>query len=480
MSGFISFVALYVSLDRTTSTSAKRAAMAAYFQDAPPADLAWAVFVLTGRRMRRPLSGSLLRDWASVHTGLPPWLIEASYHTVGDLGETLALLCSRNGLGDRVPGASSVSALSLAQFIERDVVPLPTLPDEERQRIVLRWWNELDEVSCFVAHKLVTGALRVGVSSTLASRALADATGHPPDVIEHRLMGPWEPTPAFAERLRAADDGGAALSRPYPFALATQLDIPAATLGPREEWQVEWKWDGIRAQLIARGGDVFLWSRGEELVTDRFPEIAAAARALPPGTVLDGEVVIMRREVVQPFGVLQTRIGRTHLSPRLLRESPACFLAFDVLEFGGQDVRESPLRERRRALDHALGSSGTVRASEVLAEPEWEALAARRDGSRARGVEGLMIKRLASPYRGGRSRGDWWKWKVDPYTMDAVLVYAQAGHGKRAALYTDYTFGVWDGGTLVPVAAPQGRHRGPVSADSAVAYRQTHCRSQQP
>jgi DNA ligase-1 len=224
------------------------------------------------------------------------------------------------------------------------------------------------------------------------------------------------------------------------------------SLGERADWQAEWKWDGIRAQLIVRGGDVHAWSRGEELVTERFPEIAAAARSLPEGTVLDGEIVVIVGDRVQPFSVLQTRIGRKTISPHVLRTAPACFLAFDLLEHEGADIREWPLDDRRARLDALLAGQGVIRVSEVLQAASWEELVTWREGSRARGVEGLMLKRRASPYRSGRPRGDWWKWKVDPYTMDAVLVYAQAGHGKRAALHTDYTFAVWDGDTLVPVA----------------------------
>ncbi|MGQ0649565.1 MAG: ATP-dependent DNA ligase [Gemmatimonadaceae bacterium] len=447
MSGFREFVVLFETLDGTTSTNEKRDVLERYLRGAARPDLAWAVFFLTGRRLRRPISGSRLRDWASAHTGLPTWLIEESYHSVGDLAETLAILCAR---GRSV--ATGAPLPSLAEFIERDIVPLSGLPDEEQRRVILRWWETLDEPACFIAHKLMTGEFRVGVSATMVAQALARATEKPAAAIAHRLMGEWEPTPAFAARLMGTDDGSVERSRPYPFALATQLDAAPATLGERGDWLAEWKWDGIRAQLIVRGGEVFLWSRGEELVTERFPEIASAAHALPDGTVLDGEIVIMRGDRVQPFSVMQTRIGRKHLTPRLLLGSPAVFLTFDVLEHDGRDVRDRTLVERRETLEHLVRPDATIRSSPVLIEGSWGELTALREGSRARGVEGVMLKRLSSPYRGGRPRGDWWKWKVDPYTMDAVLVYAEPGHGKRAALYTDYTFAVWDGDVLVPVA----------------------------
>jgi DNA ligase-1 len=437
-----SFVSMYERLDRTMSTAEKQRVLAAWFGAAGDADLAWAVWVLSGRRVRRAVSGARLRDWAADHTGLPAWLIASCYHTVGDLSETLANLCAQ--------GQGRVD-VGLADFMERDIVPMEQRSDDEQRAVVMRWWRELDEPTCFIAHKLLGGAFRVGVSATMVARALASATGTAQSSVEHRLMGNWQPSATFGARLRDATSDNAR-SHPFPFYLATQLDEPAERLGPPEEWLAEWKWDGIRAQLIARGGEVFLWSRGEELVTERFPEIAAAAGALPGGTVLDGEIVIVREDRVQPFAVLQTRIGRKHIGPRLLRESPAVFIAFDVLEHGGADCRGLALRERRATLEALVGARGTLRVSERPPAATWEARAALRGESRRRGVEGLMLKRWSSPYRSGRPRGDWWKWKVDPYTADAVLVYAQSGSGKRAAQYTDYTFAVWDGAALVPVA----------------------------
>lgn len=443
MGGFSAFVDLYEALDRTTSTTLRQDAMAAYFAKASDADLAWAVFVLTGRRIRRPLSSKLLRDWASEHTALPPWLIEESYNAVGDFAETLAILCSRGARAHDV---------SLAAFMDGQVMPLVGQGPDEQRRVVTGWWNTLGERECLVAHKLVTGALRVGVSATLATRALAQGLGFPVPVMEHRLMGTWQPDESFGTRLRAVETGAADRAQPYPFYLASPLTDPVESLGIRGEWLAEWKWDGIRAQLIVRGGEVHLWSRGEERLTERFPEIAAAARRLPNGTVLDGEIVILRDEVVQPFTVLQKRIGRTNLSTRLLRESPACFLAFDLLELDGEDWRERSLRARREALVAHTGATSALRLSDEVAAGSWKELAREREGSRARGVEGIMLKRLESAYRNGRPRGDWWKWKIEPLTMDAVLVQAQAGHGKRANLYTDYTFAVWNGDVLVPVA----------------------------
>ena len=316
------------------------------------------------------------------------------------------------------------------------------------------WWSRLPRAEVFLLNKLLTGEFRVGVSHTLVVRAVAQRSGLPTAAIEHRLMGTWEPSAEAFAALIAPDDPSGDPSRPYPFCLASPLDDPAASLGAREDWLVEWKWDGIRAQLIHRSGQVFLWSRGEELITPRFPEIVTAAKQLPQGTVLDGEVLAFEQGTPRPFADLQRRIGRERRVQEVAIDVPVAFLGYDVLEDNGVDIRDIPLRERRRRL-LALAADlhvSPIRVSEELTAPTWESLAALREESRARGVEGMMLKRWSSVYRPGRKRGDWWKWKIAPHTIDAVLIYAQPGSGRRATLFTDYTFGVWDRGTLVPVA----------------------------
>lgn len=446
--GLAAFVALYQALDRTTATGAKVAALERYLRAATPLDAVWAIHVLTGRRGRRPVAARLLRAWAAEHAALPEWLVDASYHAVGDLAETLALLCARGEGG-------AVTTASLAGFLELEVHALARESEAAQRARVVAWWRAFDAEALLVVHKLLTGGFRVGVSATLVARALAAVLGREPAQVAHRLMGAWTPSEEFAQRLLAADDAAADRSRPYPFYLASPIEGEVVALGARDEWLAEWKWDGIRAQLLVRGGEVFLWSRGEELITARFPEVTLAARGLPDGTVLDGELVPWRDGRVLPFGVLQTRIGRTNLTVRTLREAPVVMLAFDVLELGGEDRRGATQRERRAALEALLAplpAEGALRLSPLIAVAGWEALAALREESRARGVEGVMLKRGDAPYRVGRPRGDWWKWKVAPHTVDAVLVHAQAGHGRRASLYTDYTFAVLDGEALVPVA----------------------------
>lgn len=438
------FTALYEALDRTTSTNAKVAAMVAYFQDAPPADAAWALFFLSGRKIKRLIPSRVLWDLTRDITGHPEWLLEHCYAAVGDFAEAMALLIEHR--------RGAKSELSFARWIEERLLPLKEMEVPERQAAVRAFWEELDATQSFVLNKIITAEYRVGASATLVVRALSQVAGVPQATMAHRVMGEWEPSAAFFQTLFEDRPAGDVLSRPYPFFLASPLEQDAASLGPREDWLAEWKWDGIRAQVVRRGGEVFVWSRGEELVTARFPEVAEAARALPDGTVLDGELLAYRDGVL-PFAVLQTRIGRQKLSPRALAAAPVALMAYDLLEQGGKDLRAEPLSERRRRLALLLASAPPpLRVSPVVDVGSWDALAAERLSARARHVEGLMLKRLSSPYQAGRRRGDWWKWKIDPFTVDAVLVYAHPGHGRRASLFTDFTFAVWDKGVLVPVA----------------------------
>ena len=470
------FARLYDDIDRTTSTNAKVDAIAAYLAAAPPADAAWALFFLTGRRLKRHLPTRLMHEWTRELTGLPEWLVEESYAAVGDFAETIALLLDRrveplspdairrprpeknSRLPFDEPAArpmdTSVDDVSLADWIEQRILPLRAMDDEEKRVQVIAWWSRLPRGELFLLNKLLTGEFRVGVSHTLVVRAIAQHARLPAAVVEHRLMGSWEPSAGAFAVLVAPEDPQGDPSRPYPFCLASPLEDPAASLGPREEWLVEWKWDGIRAQLIRRADQVFLWSRGEELITDRFPEVRDAARLLPNGTVLDGEVLAFEDGAPRPFADLQRRIGRQRRVAEVAGDVPVVFLAYDVLEEGGVDIRALPMRERRSRLVQlaVVSFEAALLVSEALDEPSWDALAERRRESRSRQVEGLMLKRWESPYRPGRKRGDWWKWKIGPHTIDAVLIYAQPGSGRRASLFTDYTFGVWHDGELVPVA----------------------------
>ena len=447
------FSQLYESIDSTTSTNAKVAAMTRYFGSAPHADAAWAVYFLTGRRLKRLAAPGAVREWALAAAEIEPWLLEECYAVVGDGAETIALVM------DQVPRGAPEPDVPLAGWVEARLLTLRDVDAAQQQARVIAWLRSLDRLQRFVLLKLITGEFRVGVSHTLVVRALAQAAGLPTTVVAARLMGDWSPSPDWFAAVLSPSDTDQDRSRPYPFYLASPLDADPEALGDPAEWLVEWKWDGIRAQLVRRAGQVHLWSRGEELITHRFPEIAAAATRLPDGTVLDGEVLAFRDGAPLPFSALQQRIGRQKQVAQMVRTVPAVLMAYDILEDDGADIRTLPLDERRRRLVLTLGAGGdadarqgVLRVSATVNAETWTALAGERAASRARGVEGLMLKRRSSAYGVGRRRGDWWKWKIEPYTIDAVLVYAQPGSGRRASLLTDYTFAVWDGPELVPIA----------------------------
>jgi DNA ligase 1 len=441
------FAALYAALDRTSATTVKRDAIAAYLHDAPPADAAWAVYVLGGGKLRRLASVTELRQATREATGYPDWLIDESYAHVGDLAEAIALL---------LPAGRPTDDTPLHAWMEQRLPALAASEPAARVAQLQAWWRALPPQEIFLLNKLLTGALRVGVSQRLVVQALALWSQLPTDLLAHRLSGDWTPNAAsLAALAQPAGDDAHREHRPYPFFLASPLEAPVQSLGERGAWLAEWKWDGIRAQLMRRGEQARLWSRGEERLDGRFPEIEQAASALPPGCVLDGEILAWDSSaaVPRPFTALQKRIGKLKPGAKLLADTPVGFMAYDLLELDGTDLRETPLHLRRQQLAALLeGTPPTLLLSPAVDAGDWAALAQLREQSRERCTEGLMLKRLDSPYRVGRKRGDWWKWKVDPYTLDAVLIYAQSGHGRRAGLFTDYTFGVWDRGHLVPVA----------------------------
>ena len=439
------FSDLYSELDQTTKTNEKLEALKEYFCVARPADAAWAVFFLSGRRIKRLVKTSKLREWALEVTGIPAWLFEDCYETVGDLAETVALL---------LPPPEEEDSVPLQSLVEQRLLALRNLDEAGQRDVVMESWRRLSGPERFIWNKLLTGGFRVGVSQRLVTRALADWKGLDPSVIAHRLMGSWDPSAEFFEELISADVTDSEISRPYPFFLAYPLQSSLASLGEPREWQIEWKWDGIRAQLIRRQGEVFLWTRGEELVTERYPEVALAATNLPDGTVLDGELVAWREGTAMPFASLQRRIGRKSVGRKLLSEVPVVLIAFDLLEHEGVDIRATPLQGRRESLEQLLTKTGVseIFPSPLLENPSWGEVEGARRNSRSLNVEGVMVKSRSSVYGVGRRRGPWWKWKIDPFTVDAVLIYAQRGHGRRASLYSDYTFAVWKEGILVPFA----------------------------
>jgi DNA ligase-1 len=439
------FAELFEELDTTTSINEKLAALVRYFRSAPAQDAAWAAYFLSGRRLKRLVGPATLREWLLGETGMPEWLLDETYAEVGDLAETIALLIDADI--EETP-----EDVSLAEWIER-LLSLTGMTSGQQRSTVAQWWKRLDAGGRFLFNKLLSGELRVGVSSGLVERALAQLTDLPRPVIAHRLTGTWQPGAQFWTALNAPAEEVADTTRPYPFCLASPLEEDPGTLGAAKDWLVEWKWDGIRAQVMRRADAVYIWSRGEELITERFPEIVQRTLRLPIDVVLDGEILAWRDGQVQSFADLQQRIGRKSLNARILTGTPVRFLAYDLLELRGEDLRARPLRERRSLLEHLLQECpDTFEASQLLVGYEWRELQEMRESSRARRVEGMMLKHAESMYRAGRQRGTWWKWKVDPYTFDGVLIYAEPGRGRRANLLTDYTFAVRDGEAFVPVA----------------------------
>jgi DNA ligase-1 len=444
------FADLFLALDETTRTNAKVEALVSYFGTASPSDAAWAVYFLVGRKPRQAVPSKKLREWAAIDAGIPDWLLGECYDAVGDSAEAVALL---------LPPPERSSDRPLAEWVEGVLLTLRDREEEDQRRVLLDAWAEMDRTQRFVWNKLISGQFRVGVSAQLVTRALAKVGGLEPGAVAHRLMGDWSPSADFYRSLIHPDDADANLSRPYPFCLAHPIDetgLGPEALGDPNDWQAEWKWDGIRCQLIRRKGETFLWTRGEELVTDRYPELSGLGPMLPDGTVIDGEILVYRDGVVQPFAQLQRRIGRKTVGKTMLTEVPVALFAFDLLEIGGEDLRSRPLWERRERLAglvEATNVPGRLVLSPTVEGSSWAELAGQRATSRERLAEGLMLKRRESIYQVGRVRGDWWKWKISPITVDAVLTAAQRGSGKRASLYTDYTFSVWDeSGRLVPIA----------------------------
>lgn len=444
------FAALYAALDATTSTLGKLEALRAYFTDAPPRDAAWAVYFLAGGKPRQAVKTAELRRIAIAASGLDDWLFEECYQTVGDLAETIALvLPEAGGKDDEV----EYSGTGLADWVETRLAPLRGESPEVVEARLLEFWSLLDAQGRFLLTKLIGGGFRVGVSKLFVTRALAESAGLDPKRVAQRMMGYTDtktpPSPARYLALIASADSNVDADRgqPYPFFLAHPLLEEPQILGDPAQWIAEWKYDGIRAQLVRRASDTWIWSRGEELITERFPELATASAALTGDIVLDGEILVWKDGHPESFALLQQRIGRKTLTKKLLDTLPAVFVAYDILEHDGRDLRELPQHERRAMLEQAIGAANhpsLLLSPRVIGE-SWEALATLREQSRERGVEGLILKHRDSRYGTGRTRegGVWWKWKVDPYSVDCVLIYAQAGHGRRASLYTDFTFAVW-------------------------------------
>ena len=464
------FAQLFAELDRSTATLAKVDALKRYFASAAPRDAAWAVYFLAGGKPRQVVPNAVLWATACRRAGIDDWLFDACYQAVGDFAETVAHV---------LPPPERTSDLGLAEWVEERLLPLRGLSPVEQSDRVAAYWDELDDAGRFLFNKLIGGEFRIGVSKLLVQRALAEGSGVDAKLVAQRMMGYTDKgaTPSaerFAQLTASAEPGPLDVGQPYPFFLAHSLDFAVeqfeAKLAAPEQWQVEWKYDGIRAQVVKRASRVWIWSRGEELVTERFPEVVAVAQRLADGTVLDGELVAWSEGSVLPFALLQQRIGRKSLTRKVLDDAPVAFIAYDVLEDGGADLRELPQHARRAVLERIVAAHPGLVVSPVETRPDWPAYAELRGEARARGVEGFVLKHREARYGTGRRKqddlagGTWWKWKIEPFSVDCVLVYAQPGHGRRASVYTDYTFAVWS-------RTPQGADEVQAALDAIAARR---------
>lgn len=439
------FAALFTAIEQTTKTNAKVDALMHYFSEAAEQDVLWCVAILTGKTIKRSIKTALLKQWAAAQAGLPFWLFEESYHIVGDLAETIALCLPE-------PSGENNDTLSETILFLLNLAPLS---DAEKEQQVTHRWSQLQPTERFVFNKLITGNFRMGVSRQLVIRALARYYKMEESEVAHRLMGQWQPQGLSLQELLFGGQDTVSSYQPYPFFLAYQLDREPESLGDVADWQVEDKLDGIRGQIIVRDGQLFVWSRGEELLTDKFPEFEILKKIIPGGTALDGEIIPWKAGQPLPFALMQTRISRKTITKKALQDAPLVMVCYDLLEENGKDIRDQPLTYRRAALAALLQQ--LPEPVPLILSPElhchtWDEVKQARLASRLHNCEGLMLKRRDSIYETGRRRGNWWKWKVDPFTIDGVLIYAQQGHGRRANLLTDYTFAVWDDGVLVPFA----------------------------
>jgi DNA ligase-1 len=432
------FAELIKTLDSTNKTTLKVEALTHYFKNAEDKDKVWTIAILSHRRPPRPVNTTLMRQWASELANIPLWLFEESYHIVGDLAETIALV---------IPPAEESSEKSLNQFLQ-EILELKPKTESEKKDYLHKNWLALNYYERFVFTKLITGSFRIGVSQKLMTRALSKATDIDEDILAYKMMGNWKPEKTTFKKLILEENEEDYLSKPYPFYLAYAIDGEVEELGDVEEWSAEHKWDGIRSQVIVRKDELFVWSRGEELVTDKYPEFENFVGKIPNGTVIDGEILPFPDGKIGTFKDLQTRIGRKNISKKLLEKTPVILKAYDVLEWKGEDIRTEPFVERRKILERLYAEVSSeeipLHLSERISFKNWAEVAEERERAREEKSEGLMLKKLDSPYLVGRKKGDWWKWKVDPLTVDAVLTYAMRGHGRRSNLFTDYTFGLWD------------------------------------
>jgi len=443
VAGFKHFAALVYTIGTTTKTNEKLTALQNYFSNATDQDKLWVIAIFSGRRPKRTVTTAQLKEWCIELTGLSNWLFEECYHTVGDLAETIALLTE-----NIEEHTLSLNNWSLSEYILQ-LIDLQKKEDALKKAFIIECWKSMQQQEKFVFNKLITGGFRIGVSQKIMINALAKTLQLEESTVAHKISGNWNPAEIKLQDLMNSNTID--FSKPYPFYLAYALDKPLDNLGEEQDWQAEWKWDGIRGQIIKRNNELFVWSRGEELMTNKFPEFTILQNLLPNGVALDGEIIPMQNNQPLPFALMQTRIGRKTITKKQLTEVPIHFLVYDIVEFEHIDCRHLSLIERRNLLEQIVQQTNhsVLQISPTISFSTWHELSKLREQSRNYFAEGIMLKKKSSTYQVGRKVGDWWKWKIDPLTIDAVLIYAQKGHGRRSNLYTDYTFAVKDGDKLV-------------------------------
>ncbi|ASW73609.1 ATP-dependent DNA ligase [Chryseobacterium piperi] len=438
------FAELINALESTNKTNAKIDAIIDYLERTPDEDKVWFIALFTGKRPKRNVNTNYMKEWALEITKLPFWLFQESYSSVGDLGETLSLI---------LPQPTEKIERGLSQWMD-DIVHLKDKTEAEKKTFVLESWNGLDYTERLIFNKLLGGSFRIGVSDKTLINALTKYSGQEASALMHSMMGKWNPGEVSFQELISAEKVNTDNSRPYPFCLAYPLEKELPELGEPDEWIIEYKWDGIRGQIIRRNDEVFIWSRGEELVTEQFPEVAEAVKAMRGNFVLDGEILAVKEDKVLNFNELQKRLNRKNVTKKMLTDVPIEVFVYDLIELEGNDLREKPISARRAMLEELFlnESPEKLQLSQIIAFEKWEELDQIRENSRDINSEGLMLKKKDSPYHSGRKKGDWWKWKISPMTIDAVLIYAQKGSGRRSAYYTDYSFAVKNGDSLVTIA----------------------------
>jgi len=454
------FSELFLNLDSSNSTNNKIEVLKNYFLSNDPIDNSWAIYLLTGKSNKRFISGRYLKNLFSELYEYPVWLIDTCYLKVGDSAEVITLLLKNKSTSRK----KVLLNISLNELLSKTIPDLSKLNDEEKNFKIKNMWETLPEDNHLIFNKILTGTFRVGVSIGLITKSISKLINIDEEIISHRLMGNFEPSIDSYEFLINKNINLQELnSKPFPFLLANTIEDKIFKHSIND-FQFEWKYDGIRMQLIKRSGNVSLWTRGQELVNDSFPELVDKMSHIKDDFVLDGELLVwnFKEQIAFDFSLLQKRINRKSPTRSIQIKYPIIFIAYDLLEINGRDIREIKLENRRIELEKYFSKwhnktenniSAIFKICNLIFPKDWPDALNYKEKSRENNTEGLIIKKKTSIYSSGRKRGIWWKYKVDPMQLDAVLIYAKGGSGRRAGLYTDYSFALWKDKELIKFAS---------------------------